>query len=296
MRFVLLYCIFNLFVLSSAFTQEIKKYIFIGHPYTFRNDEGLFDQRCIDLDLKNNFDRIWLGGDVLKHSMSCIEHVQQVDSVFDISNPANHWTLGNHDSWGFNWEYYNHICNRKSYYAYYADDITTLVLNTNITPIDCEKLDEQYWLIKNVCDTISESLALILIMHHNICINIPGLPPVDTLSNIPKLFWNSNCFDPGNRWFHNSIYPMLKSVKQRNIKVFCLIGDYGYNSKFADLISTDQIYFLGCGLWNTAYTTPEQIEIAGPDIVLIFEHNLTERTLNYSFHNIDTLVESLNHK
>ncbi len=291
MKSYLLLLIISLFSFSNLFSQELRKYIFIGHPYTFNSDDGLFDIRCDKLDLPENYDGIWLGGDVLARSLMNRENVQAVDDVFNVSDPGNHWVMGNHDAWGFNWEWYYEICNRKTFHAYYESDITTIVVNTNITPIDCEKLDEQYRMIENVCDTISESLALIVMFHHGVWANVPGVPGPSTYSNVSKPFWNSNCFKPSQRWFSNSIYPMLKEVHERGVQVFCLMGDMGAFHKTFYAVSDDGIHFMGCGLWNSAYSNPEDIEAAGPDKVLIFEHNVSERSLEYGFYDIDSLVE-----
>ncbi|HXK80708.1 MAG TPA: hypothetical protein PLO05_00945 [Bacteroidales bacterium] len=283
-------------ICNISYTQEIRKYIFIGHPYNFKSYEGLFDLRCVDLELPKNYERIWLGGDVLAKSLKLKEHVEAVDVVFDISNPSNHWVMGNHDAWGFNWEWYYEICNRKTYHAHYEYDITTIVVNTNITPIDCEKLDDQYRMIKNVCDTISESLALIVMFHHGVWVNVPGLLSPSYYSNISKPYWNSNCFNLEQRWFSNSIYPMLKQVKERGVDVYCLMGDMGSFCKSFSGISDDGIHFLGCGLWNSAYYNQQDIDAAGKDMVLIFEHNVEERSLEFGFHDIDSLVNAYRSK
>ncbi|MDD3685411.1 MAG: hypothetical protein PHE56_01470 [Bacteroidales bacterium] len=290
MKKIILITIVVVLNIHNSFSQEVKKYIFIGHPYTFKLSEGLFDTRCVALDLPQNYDRIWLGGDVLAKSLKTKENVEAVDEVFNISAPGNHWTMGNHDAWGFNWEWYYEVCGRPTYYAHYQDDITTIVINTNINPSDCEQLDDQYRMIENVCDTISESLALIFLCHHDIFGGVPGFPSPASYSNIPKPFWNSNCFDPDHRWFVNSIYPMLKTVKDRGVEVICVMGDLGAFTKTFYILSSDDIHFMGCGLWNSAYSTPEQIEAAGKDKVLIFEHNVSERTLTVAFHDIDSLV------
>ncbi len=292
MKKIMVFTILIILTFSSCslFSQEIRKYIFIGHPYRFGGVDSLFDARCFALELPENYDRIWLGGDVLAKSLMNKENVEAVDDVFNVSSPSNCWAMGNHDAWGFNWEWFYEICNKKTYDAHYEADITTIVVNTNITPIDCEKLDEQYRMIENVCDTITESLALIVIFHHGVWANVPGLASASTYSNVNKPYWNSNCFNPSERWFSNSVYPMLKSVKERGIQVFCLMGDMGAYHKTFYGISDDGIHFMGCGLWNSAYSNPEDIEAAGPDKVLIFEHNLDDRIIDFGFHDIDSLV------
>ena len=62
------------------------------------------------------------------------------------------------------------------------------------------------------------------------------------------------------------------------------MGDVGANKKKFKMKSTDGIIFLGCGLNNNS---PD-------DNVLIFNHEPLNRKLEWRFHNLDSLINSVN--
>jgi len=236
-----------------------------------------------------DYERIWLGGDVCSEAMLEYDIISYIDSLFNISKPENTWALGNHDARNYNWEFYREIAGKKTFNVHSKNKVTVITLNTNITPADCEKLNDQYRLITTVCDTIQSSTDLILIMHHGIWLDVPGLPSPSTYAQSNLIFWNSNCYDV-NSTFVNSIYPLLLDVKEKGINVTCLIGDMGANGKTFSKYSDDSILFLGCGLNNSLYTDSTELANQPKDKVLIFEHNITTNTLEWEFQDLDSLI------
>lgn len=274
-----------LFVLTISVTaqpdNETIKYIFVGHCYQLGAPNNV-DSRIEQLDY-SEYEGVWLGGDVCITSMLSYPTIQYLDSLFDLGNPETHWTLGNHDARLGNWEWYEELTNRKTYYTHSTYGITRIIMNTNLVPTNCEMMDDQFNMISNVCDTISESNYLILIMHHGIWRGVPSLPFPISIGHSDLVYWNSNCYDV-NSTFVNSIYPKLLEVQSRGIEVICVYGDMGAQQKSFQMDSDDGIHFLGCGLHANQ---PD-------DVVLIFNYNKESGHLEYDFHNLDSLYNADN--
>jgi len=263
----------------SMYGQEsVVKFIFIGHCYQPYTDGDKVDYRLEEFDF-SDFNGVWLGGDVCSEAMLNYSTVQYIDTIFDLGNADTHWALGNHDARNGNWEWCEEFTGRKTYYAYSDDGITRIVMNTNIVPTNCEMLNDQYDVISAVCDTISVSSHLILLMHHGLWRDIPGLPQPSTYAQSDLIYWNANC-DSVNTRFVDVIYPKLLEVKQRGIDVICILGDMGATYKKFDVYSTDSIRFMGCGLYHNE---PE-------DNVLFIEQQTVNAPLQFRFHNLDSLL------
>ncbi len=264
--------------------------MFAGHTYQWFSDGSKVDARLVELD-KSGYDRIWLGGDICSEAMLNYSTMVYIDSLFDIEAPGNHYALGNHDTRNGNLDWYREITGRETYYAYNENGITTILMNTCIVPSDCEHLDRQFRMIENVCDSIENSSHLILIMHHAIWDNVPGLPPPSAYSHTEFPYWNANCYYRENNSFTGAIYPLLKNVKERGIEVICINGDMGANGKTFYQQSDDGIHFMGCGLDNSRYTDPYELALQPKDRLLIFEHDIENRKLSWSFQDLDSLLE-----
>lgn len=263
--------------------KDILHYIFLGHirGYNFK-----VDSRIEKLDL-NTFDRIWLGGDITSESSRDYSYLEYIDSLFDVSNPSNAWAFGNHDLRNFNVEWLEKITGKKTYSAHNENKITTIVLNLFIGPDDCERLNDQFYMIKNVCDTIQESSHLIVISHQNVWKDVPTLRSPYKYSHVGQRSWIANCFDKPAE-FIDVIYPLLLEVKSRNIGVVCVMGDTGLgNLKGQIKVSDDGIYFISSGI-NKKWDIKKN-----DDRILIFEHIPDEEKLSWDFHNLDSLVKSI---
>lgn len=272
-----------------SIAQVSKQYMFVGHTYQWHTDGSKVDKRLVELD-KSGYDRIWLGGDVCSEAMLNYSTMVYIDSLFDIQSPGNHYALGNHDTRNGNLEWYREITGRETYHTHYQDGITTVNMNTCLVPSDCEHLDKQFRMIENVCDTISESSHLIMIMHHAVWDNIPGLPDPSRYSHTDFPYWNANCYYRENNTFVGAIYPMLVEVKAKGIEVICLVGDMGANGKTINEVSDHGIFFLGTGLDNSRYTDPEILAQQPKDRLLVFDHNISEKKIEWSFQDLDSLL------
>jgi hypothetical protein len=279
MKKILLF-IFALNQIIIAYSQpDTIRYIFIGHCYQEKTDGSKVDYRLEKMDF-SPYAGIWLGGDVCSEASLKYSTLQYIDRLFDLSNPLTFWALGNHDTRNGNLDWIQQFTRRPSFFANYYKGITEIVLNTNILPNNCFLLDKQFEMIKNVCDTIQKSSHLILLMHHGIWNNVPGIPPNPAnYAHSSLLYWNANCYDVNSN-FVNAVYPLLVKVQKRGIQVICVMGDVGATAKKFDYLSDDGIHFLGCGLYHNS---PD-------DYVLIFSHIPSQRKLIWKFVLLNSLL------
>ena len=286
---------FIVILLLGLFSQEYlsaqrHQYIFLGHTYEWHTGGAKVDHRLEELDF-SDYSRIWLGGDICSEASLNYSTLQYIDSLFDIGAPGNHWSLGNHDIRNGNVEWFEELTGRETYYAYHSLGVTTMVLNTCLTPYQCEDLEKQFTMIQNVCDTLAASSHLIALMHHAVWDSLPGLPWPGSYSHTEFPFWNASCKFLPNNTFRGQIYPLLVSVKDRGIHVICVSGDMGANAKKFEAESTDGIIFLGCGLNNSYYTDPVIREQQPRDQVLIFAHEPQSRSLSWTFVTLNSLLD-----
>ncbi len=274
--------------LSQTSAQE-KQFFFVGHAYEWHTGGHKVDPRLEQIDY-SVYHQIWLGGDVCSEASLNYSTLAYIDSLFHLGRPTTHWTLGNHDTRNGNIDWIKAFTQRDTYYTSYFDGICLMVLNTNLTPYHCEELDRQYSMITAVCDSISQSSHLILLMHHAIWDSIPGLPDPAQYSHTDFPFWNANCFDTQRNSFRGLIYPKLIEVQKRGVQVILLTGDMGANAKQFETTTLDGVVFMGCGLNNSYYTDPEIRAQQPRDKVLIFSHQAAERQLNWSFVELNTLL------
>lgn len=240
----------------------------MGHTYGYYDPAHLLDSR-IDLIDFSEYDGIWLGGDISSEALMEYSTLEVIDKAFNLKDPTTHWALGNHDARNGNWIWLEELTGHKTYYTSSLNGITHIVLNTNLTPYHCEQLEEQYKVIVDVCDTISESTHLILLMHHGIWEGVPGLiSPIGYAQSNLK-YYNFNCSDVESS-FVNEIYPRLLEVKNRGIEVICILGDVG--AVKVDFTSDDGIHFLGAGLQKSYYKDPEERKNSRTDYAIIFKH------------------------
>lgn len=277
---IFLIVLFGLFRTALYGQEPVAKYFFVGHCYQTNLAPNTVNYRLEELDY-SGFTGVWLGGDVCSEAMLDYSAVKYIDSLFNLGNAETHWSLGNHDARNGNWEWYEEFAGRETYYAYSSHGITRIVMNSNLLSTNCEMLDGQYDMISEVCDTISESTHLLLIMHHGLWDGIQGLPALGTYAHSNLRYWNANC-DSTNTQFVDVIYPKLIDVKQKGIDVTCILGDMGASAKQLDEYSIDSVRFMGCGLYHNA---PD-------DNVLFIEQLSTGAPLQFRFHNLDSLVNA----
>jgi len=276
----------RLFDEYMALTEaDTLKYAFFGHTYLWGGGGVRVDERIENMDM-SQFDRVWLGGDICSEASLDYSTLEYINSVYGIDQPGNHWTLGNHDSRNGNMEWIEEITGRPLYYAHYENNLTTIVLNGNISPLDCENLNKQYQMIQNVCDTINSGHLMILV-HHGIYENVPGVANPGSYGHSQLANWMANCYDSPADYLH-TIYPMLVEVENRGVHVMQIMGDVGANLKSYHGISDDGIEYFGSGI-NNSYNVYYNIPITDPDLILVFTHILSTDELSWEFVELNDL-------
>lgn len=276
-----------LFAMAQSGTDTLN-YFFEGHTYQWHTAGDKVDERLEKMDF-SKYDGIWLGGDVCSESLLEYSTLEYINSIFGLKHPNTHWAFGNHDAQHGNWIWVEELTGRKTYYTSHYKGISYMVLNTCLTPYDCEQLNDQYRIITNLCDTIQKSSHLIFIMHHGIWNDVPGLPSPYKYaqSNLKYYLFNSN---DSESTFLKDIYPRLIEVKKRGVEVILIMGDMG--SQKINTISEDGIHFLGTGLNRSKYQDPVERENSDRDWFIEFKHVPKEGWLNWQFHDLDSTIRA----
>ena len=290
--------IFTLVLLLGACVNQdthnqVKEYLFLSHIYQW----GVIDNNRIDFRLKGHdfakYDQVWLGGDICARTNEDPATLTYLDSIFDLSAPSTHWTLGNHDIKHGPLKRIENITGRKTYYTTYFDGLTLSVINTNefhdpnYKPKDheCALLQGQIEMLENIADTITHSSHFILL--HHLCLLTNKLTN-DSL-NLNQVF---NLYKPdlrvdceGIETFETAIYPILKKIQDKGVKVILISGDLGQRSKAFEYQTEDGIWFLGSGINNSAIEKyiPEYVTDTSPDKVLLLERDLIKRSISWHF-------------
>ncbi|MEM7040430.1 MAG: metallophosphoesterase, partial [Bacteroidota bacterium] len=227
-------------------------YIFAGHTYDWQSGGVETDPRLEELDY-SRFDAVMLGGDVCSEAFQDYRTVEYIDNLFDLGNAHTYYVMGNHDARNENLEWYTEFTGRKTYFTQYSAGITVVVLNTTLNPGDCERLDAQFEMLQNVCDTIQASSHLLILQHHGTWKDVPGLPssPWD-YANWPLLHFNTTC----TTWpstYATTVYPLLQQVQARGVQVVNVMGDGGVRTKSVEMTTPDGIHYLSSGINNSKF-------------------------------------------
>jgi len=272
-------------------TNNTKKYIFLSHTYQWYTLNEV-DHRIPKLNLEQ-YDMIWLGGDLCVQSSSSMSTLNYLNKVYNLSSPNTLWAVGNHDILKGSIDSVNTITQRESFYTISRDNIVISVLNTNLelsypdTSLRKKKYLEQYNMLKNVSDTISKSIHYFIIGHNIVWEKMESY--INTKAHTAK----SDNFDIDKRKnFLNYIYPLLKKIKAKNIQVTWIAGDIGKWLKKYEYWSKDSIQFMANGINNTQFFKyPEKLAKKNRDQVLIFKHNIKQNTISWDFYDLNFLVE-----
>ncbi|MEM0995929.1 MAG: hypothetical protein AAGN35_02570 [Bacteroidota bacterium] len=272
--------------------NDTLRYFFVGHCYDWQS-AGV-DPRVEGLNY-GRYDRIMLGGDVCSEALFRRRTVVYIDSIFDLGSPYTHYVMGNHDARNENWEWYEEFTGRKTYSTHSEHGLTVFVLNTTINPGDCEDLDAQYRLLESICDTIAASSHLLILQHHGIMQDVPGLPSrILDYANWQIPFWNANCYQE-NTFYIDAVYPMLVEVQQRGVQVISVVGDGGVREKGRTMETPEGLYYISSGIDNTRYANDSlALDTVPKDKVLIFEHLPATRSLTWEFWDLDSLYNAEN--
>lgn len=266
---------------SFSFSQtDTLKYLFIGHPNKGVQNSDQTDVRLESADF-TEYNNLWLGGDLCGETSLKFSTIQSMSDLFNLSKPGNHLTFGNHDVRNGNLEWYKEITGKDPYYSYSANNgLTVIVLNGSITPLDCDNINKQYWMIKNVVDTI-QSGHLIFLVHTGITYGVPGVMNPSSYAHTQLIHWRANCFDSAATYI-NSIYPLLVELELKGVQVKQIVGDVGAGLKTFYGISDDGVEIFGSGL-NNSYDEIINGNATLQDSVLLFKHVPENNYLGWEF-------------
>lgn len=264
--------------------DTVCNYLFLGHIY--ETSESI-DQRIEGADL-SSYSQIWLGGDICSETTQKESTLNYLDSLFNLSSNYTHWALGNHDIRNGNLEWITSRTGRETFYSYYFNGITLIVLNTNyIDSGDCTLMEEQTSLIQSVCDTISASSHLVLLMHNVVWGGAPGIKSPTFYANANASWIPFECNPP--KRFIDVVYPQLLKAKDKGVEVVCIAGDMGQTASTFEQVSDVGIVFIGSGI-TSQITYHEQWPTAGKrDSVLVLTHDLLAKKLSWEFIDIDNI-------
>lgn len=273
-------------------SQDTLHYAFFAHTYLWHSSLQLVDPRIQELN-KKGYERIWLGGDICTEASLEKETFLYIDSVFKISLPQNQYALGNHDIRNGNKEWYRSVCQKDSYNYYEKDGVISVCLDMTLNRSDCENLNRQYRMLKNICDTINSNRHLFIFGHQNPWKGLPELPHPYNYSHTNYEFWPSHC-DDSLAYYKNTIYPLLKAVRDRGVKVYNIIGDTGGgNVRTFYIENSDSIHFFACGINNSKYFGDTLLYNQQPrDKILVFDHILSTNEITWSFQDLDSLINA----
>ena len=103
---------------SSAQENDTLHYLFLGHPKLSQAGVLDIDPRVKGIEMEY-YDRVWLGGDITGESNLNYSTLEYIDSLFDVSNPSNHWAFGNHDQRNYNTEWLREITQKNTFHTHF---------------------------------------------------------------------------------------------------------------------------------------------------------------------------------
>jgi len=274
-------------------TEEKSDYIFLGHIY---NTENRIDPRLETIDYQT-YKGVWLGGDLCSETTRERATLDYLDDIFDLANEDTHWAVGNHDVRNGNLEWIRETTNRDLFYTATKDGLTVAVLDTNVGHVvgrdaGCEDRLKQGEMLQTLVDTLSTSSHLILLMHWVVWGQVDGTIPCDDIANNCINGFQFLCGSGASR-FPPFIYDQLVELEKRGIEVIVVSGDGGIFTKSFEHQTPEGVDFLISGIFSTLdrNNPPTSVEVnLNPDSVLIFNHNVEERQLDWEFVRLDDLV------
>ena len=263
------------------------QFIFLGHTYDWQSLPGNKVDPRLELIDYNNYEGVWLGGDICANTSLNPSTFKYLDKLFDLNNPNSHFALGNHDYRDNNLEPYFAATGRPDYYTSSFKSIVISVLNTNLNSSDCENLNAQSKMLHTVCDTINDASHYILLMHHQIFRDIEGIEAYRSHGELHHYPMSCNRYDA---YFHTTLYPRLVELEEKGIDVILVVGDTGWH-KGSEAECKKGINFLASGINNSKHfnqgVDPDKF---GDDQVLVFQYEAEQKRLSWTFKNLNQLV------
>jgi hypothetical protein len=265
-----------LIILTISFTglfsqnDSVLKFIFVPHPRSEDQVHQSVYPGIARIDF-TKYDMIMLGGDITYSTSKDSETLAYCDNLFNIGSPNTLWSLGNHDVQSGHRDLIKKFTGRESYYSYSRDGITFIVLDTELDANSFSSTfikGDQLQMVKNVCDSITESRYLI-VLHSRFMWMINSDYFKTRLTD--SIAASSRSMDTTN--FYSDIYPLLQKVKSKGIQVLVFGGD---KSKINVAYSPeDSITFYAARL---AADIPDNI-----NNVIVLNYNLQNKELTCSF-------------
>ena len=225
-----------------------NQYLFLSH--TRNNDLHLVDKRVENIDF-SQFSGLLLGGDISYQSSMNDATINGLNDIFNLASENTLWALGNHDI--SDRSLIQSITGRNSYYAYYKNGTTFIVLDTEIENSSITGAQLSFY--NSVVDTISVSKNVIL-LHHKL-MWMQGNTEMESMINDVsngEAGTCGYCLDENN--FYDDIYPKLVDLKNDGKNVYCLGGDVGGKVSYFTNTSPDGVEFIANGISymnNNAY-------------------------------------------
>ena len=263
-----------------AQSDSLLKFIFVPHPRSEDRTNQSVYPGILNIDF-TNYDVRMLGGDITYSTSKDSTTLAYCDNLFNIGSPNTLWSLGNHDVQSGNRSLIKKFTGRESFYSYGRDGVTFIVLDTELDANGFANTfikDEQLQMVQSVCDSITESSVLILLLHRFMwMINNDYFKTMLTDS----IAASSRSMDTTN--FYSDIYPLLQEVKNKGIKVLVFGGD---KSKINIAYSPeDSITFYAARL---ADDLPDSI-----NNVIILDYNLRSKKITYNFIPLSEMIASV---
>ena len=266
--------------------DNVLEYLYLGHPY---RSNAVVDERVEDLKMWK-FDQVWLGGDVCSETTQNQITLNYQDALFDLGNPGNFWSLGNHDIRNGNTQWIFEKTKRGSFYTSYLNGLTVSVINTNwnIGGANCDSISEQFEMLNNVCDTIEHSSHFVLLAHQVIWGEIDSLVEVKSYANADGSSQVFSC-NP-NEKFAKSFYPRLIELENQGIDVVIIAGDMGQTDFSYHTTTAEGVDFVASGFcsdtqWNSQFPTHGL-----KDQVAVFYHDTVMQTFTWEFKFLDDML------
>ena len=263
-----------------AQSDSVLTFIFVPHPRSEDQARQSVYSGITRIDF-TKYNVTMLGGDITYSTSKDSATLAYCNNLFDLDSPNTLWSFGNHDVQSGHRDLIKKFTGRESFYSYARDGVTFIVLDTELDANSFSSTfikGDQLQMVRNVCDSITESRFLIL-LHHRFLWMINNEDFKATLTD--SIAASSRSMDTTN--FYSDIYPLLRKVKSKGIQVLVFGGD---KSKINVVYSPeDSIIFYAARL---ADDLPDSI-----NNVIVLNYDLQKREITCNFIPLSDMVTSV---